>query len=439
MNGLRVANPVAAMNDFAWPHMMPVEQLFPQAAAIDIPAQVKHGLIEAGILAQIKPGATIALAVGSRGITNIKAIVAAVVAQLKAVGAKPFIIPAMGSHGGATPAGQIELLGEYGITETALGVPICAAMESVGIGETEDGVVVYSSTEALRAGGVILINRVKPHTDFSGDIGSGILKMMVVGLGKRVGAANFHTSAVRVGYERVIRTAAKVVMQKLPILGGVAVVENQHHETARLEVLPVADLESRENALFAEAVRLMPQLPFQEIDLLIVDRMGKNISGTGMDTNIIGRSVHGYSSLLSPTNARTPFIRRIFVRDLTPETHGNAVGIGLADVATTRLVKGIDELSTFTNTLTALTPLAAKTPIHFATDREAMEKALVSLAMTDLREAKVVRIQDTLSLAHFLASEACRTELTQQPVPTKCGASEAIQFAADGNLMPLRF
>jgi nickel-dependent lactate racemase len=207
----------------------------------------------AAVRARLKPGAAVAVAVGSRGITNLQAIVGQVLDELRGAGAVPFIVPAMGSHGGATPEGQVELLGEYGITETRMQAPIRAAMEAERIGVTEDGVDVFFSAEALRADGVVVINRVKPHTDFQSDtLGSGLQKMLVVGLGKRVGAANYHTSASRFGYEHVIRTSARVTLSKAPILCGVAIVENQFHETARLEVVLPADLERRESELFAE-------------------------------------------------------------------------------------------------------------------------------------------------------------------------------------------
>jgi hypothetical protein len=391
----------------------------------------------AAVRARLKPGAAVAVAVGSRGITNLQAIVGQVLDELRGAGAVPFIVPAMGSHGGATPEGQVELLGEYGITETRMQAPIRAAMEAERIGVTEDGVDVFSSAEALRADGVVVINRVKPHTDFQSDtLGSGLQKMLVVGLGKRVGAANYHTSASRFGYEHVIRTSARVTLSKAPILCGVAIVENQFHETARLEVVLPADLERRESELYAESRRLMPRLPFDDVDLLIVDRIGKNISGAGMDPNVIGRSIHGYSTLLGDRSFN-PVIRRIIVRGLTPETHGNAVGIGLADFTTARLVRSMNHPVTALNALTALSLNSAKVPIHFETDRETIVRALESLALVQGSQAKVVRILDTLSLERLEVSEAFGEIIAQRDDLEPTGAPRAMDFDATGNLAPM--
>jgi hypothetical protein len=385
--------------------MIRVRQNFPSTPAVDTRQTLAA---EFGKLrGRIQSGHRIAVGVGSRGITNLAEIVHAVLDLLRAAGASPFIIPAMGSHGGASPEGQTEILGTYGITEQAMGVPIRASLDVQQVGESANGVPVYCSREALSADGIILINRIKPHTDFfSATLGSGLLKMSVIGLGKRTGASTMHRAAMEHGYEPMICGMASVMLRQAPILGGVAIIENQVHETARLLVIPGGEIEAAEPALLAEARRLMPALPFEEIDLLIIDRIGKNISGAGMDPNIIGRSVHGYSSMLGRDGRSAPFIRRIFVRDLTPETHGNAIGIGLADFTTTRLVRAMDHRATFINALTAMTPQGAKVPIHGETDREALDFAFDSLALPDRSAARVVRIADTLSLAEMDVSES---------------------------------
>ena len=383
---------------------------------------------------RILPGARIAVGVGSRGITHLAAIVAAVLAEIRRAGAEPFIIPAMGSHGGATPEGQREVLASYGITEAAMGVPILASLEVQQVGATGDGVPVFCSTDALAADGIVLVNRIKPHTDFFGALGSGLVKMSVIGLGKRTGATAMHQAAMHLGYERVIRSMASVLLQNAPVLGGVAILENQFHDTARLLVVPREEIESAEDALLVEARGLMPLLPFEEIDLLIVDRIGKNISGAGMDPNVTGRSIHGYSSLLAREDRPAPFIRRIFVRGLTPETHGNAIGIGMADFTTTRLVRAMDERATFINSLTAMTPQSAKVPVHFDTDREALDRALDSLALPDRRTARLVRIADTLSLAEMEISESLAPELQRHPHLTALDEPHDFFFDADGNL-----
>jgi hypothetical protein len=418
-------------DDLCFPRMVRVRQQF------DVPPGVDARAATAVEIARLKPGirrgTQIAIAVGSRGITNISAIVETVVHEVKSAGAAPFIIPAMGSHGGATPEGQREILAEYGISEQELGAPVRPAMDTEVIGATSDGVEVNWSSEALRAQGVIVINRIKPHTDFQSDtIGSGVLKIMVVGLGKRTGAAAYHAASTRFGYEHMLRTIARVVLQRAPILGGLAIVENQLHQTARVAALLPGEMESGEAELFREAARLMPKLPTEDIDLLIVDRIGKNISGSGMDPNITGRWVHGYSTMLSEARASGPRVRRLFVRDLTPETHGNGIGIGLADLTTTRLVKALDAKKTYINALTSLTPNCAKIPIHFETDREAISMALGSLAMEDTRKAKIVRIADTLTLDQLDISEAGLEP--QPPGVEPVAAAKEMQFDKAGNL-----
>src|SRR5260370_41032629 len=252
-------------------------------------------------------------------------------------------------------------------------VPIRDSLEDRQIGTTAEGIPVFCSTEALKADGIVLINRIKPSTDFEGALGSGIIKMAVIGLGKRDGAAAMHSAATRLGHENVIRKMAQLMIPTAPLLCGVAVLENQRHETSKIVVLPREDIQRGEEALLVEARQLMPSLPFDEIDLLIVDRLGKNISGSGMDPNVTGRWVQGYSSSLAREERPSPFIRRIFVRDLTAETHGNAIGIGLADVTTSRLVRATDNRITYLNALTALTPQCAKIPIPFHTSRQAFE------------------------------------------------------------------
>jgi len=422
----------------ALPRIANVRQHFDVPPAIDPREATRREM--ASLRKGIQAGRQIAVAVGSRGITDIRAVVETVIAEVRNAGASAFIIPAMGSHGGATPEGQREILAEYGISEETFGVPVRASMDTRRLGVTTDGIEVVWSAEAMGADGIIVINRIKPHTDFQSDsIGSGVLKIMVVGLGKRAGAAAYHAASARHGYEHMLRTIGRVVLERAPIIGGLGIVENQLHQTARIAALLPQDMEAREAELFREAKRLMPRLPVEDIDLLIIDRIGKNISGAGMDPNITGRWVHGYSSMLSGDSADRekggPQVRRLFVRELSPETHGNGVGIGLADVTTSRLVKGLDTKKTYINALTSLTPNCAKIPIYFDTDREAISMALGSLAMDDTRVAKIVRIADTLTLDHLQISESAvqapgaKLEMT--------AALAELQFDSDDNLLPL--
>ena len=421
---------------FLFPRMFAVRQKFPASAPLNLPAVVHDEFKTQNVLSSLRPGAQLAVAVGSRGITHIKDIVAAVLSELKAAGAKPFIIPAMGSHGGATAEGQIGVLESYGITEQSMGVSIRASMEVERLGASADGVDVFCSVEALRSDGIVLINRVKPHTDFSGTHGSGVMKMIVIGLGKRTGAATCHGAAGRLGLERAIHGIARVTLRRAPILCGVAIVENQFHDTARIAVMHPAEIETREKELLEEARQLMPRLPFDDIDLLIVDRIGKNVSGSGMDPNVTGRWVHGYSTSLADDNRQSPRIRRIFVRDLTPESHGNAIGIGFADITTTRLVNAMDKPVTYVNALTSLTPHGAKIPIHFDTDRECIGQALATLAIPDTRQAKVVRIADTLSVVNLEVSEAYAELVKQRGDLETVEAPREMLFDGMNNLLP---
>lgn len=413
------------------PKMVPIAQQFPLSPPLNVDETIEQQFRR---FHTVKPGARIAMAVGSRGITNLSQIVGAIIRILKSAGAKPFIIPAMGSHGGATPEGQASLLAEYGITEQLLGVPVRASLEVERIGSSPEGIDVFCSVEAMHSDGVILINRIKPHTDFSGRIGSGILKMSVIGLGKRLGAAQYHVGASRFGYEEVLRSLAKVVIRTAPILCGVGIIENQRHQTANIALVARDEIETREEQLFLEAKVLMPKLPLDDIDFLIVDYLGKNISGAGMDPNIIGRGVHGYSSLLGQRNVPPPRIKRIFVRDLTAESHGNAIGIGFADLTTTRLVQKIDRSVTYINALTSLTPNGAKIPIHFDTDRQALELGLKSLGLADPSQAIIVRIADTLSLESVEISESALAKLNHCQVK---GPARPMEFDSAGNLSPL--
>ena len=413
----------------AVPRMFKVRQEFPRPEPLDVPSTVAAQI--ASVQDRLQPHARVAVTVGSRGISNIREIVRAVLDALKAAGVQPFILPAMGSHGGATPEGQKRILADYGITEETMGVPIEAAMATREVGRTADGIRAFTSAVALEADGIVVLNRVKPHTDyFSRTLGSGLIKMMVVGMGKHDGAANFHRTALHRGYEETLRMLGRVVLREAPILFGIGLVEHQYHDTARIEAVRPEDIEAREAELFAEAAALLPKLPFDDADLLVVDQIGKNISGPGMDPNVIGRHAHHYSTLLQNALEVTPFIRRIYVRGLTPETHGNAIGVGLADAVHVRLTEAMDAESTFVNVRTSLTLHNAKMPMHFPNDRAALAGLLDSLALPDPALARVMRIRNTLDLAQlelseaFAAEVATREDLTALSEPAEWGFAQ---------------
>lgn len=430
MDGAGPVRQIARMQDGLLPEMLAVRQVFPLTPALDLPAAVEREL--APIVTPLPRGATVAVAVGSRGITGLAVIVKAALDRLRGLGLRPFLVPAMGSHGGGTPEGQLAILARYGISEAALGVPVRAGMETADLSAGTGPSRAPFAAAALEADAILLINRVKPHTDFSGTVGSGLLKMLVVGLGKHAGASNYHATATRLGYEEVLLQLADVMLPKVPLAGGLAIIENQRHETARIVGVPAAELRSREPTLCAEAGQLMPRLPFDDLDLLIVDRMGKNISGTGMDPAVIGRTVHGYS-LKDLDRQPPPRIRRLVVRELTPESGGNAIGIGMADFTTTRLVNAINWEVTRVNTLTAISFQSVKLPLHFATDREAIEVALRTLALPDPAEARVVRVRDTLSVEQFQMSPACRALSSRTPL-VELGPPARTMFDGQGNL-----
>jgi Lactate racemase N-terminal domain len=420
-----------------FPKMLAMEQSYPASPALDFPALLEQQFTQTGLRDQIKPGMRIALGVGSRGITNLKDIVQATLGVLTRAGARPFIIPAMGSHAGATSQGQTEMLASYGVTSESMGVPIDASMEVKKIGTALDGLDVVFSVPALAADGIVVLNRIKPHTDFRGTLGSGIQKMLVIGFGKQVGAANTHRAAAHAGYEPVLRACAKTILGSVPIFGAVALLEDQHHQTAVVEVIRPENIVHREDLLFQKAQSLLARLPFDDIDLLIIDRMGKDISGSGMDTNVIGRDISGYLSSLHPDGSITPRVSRIFVRDLTPASNGNGVGIGLADFTTARLVKSLNLQYTYMNALTSLGLVPAKIPIYFESDREGIQAALTSLAAADPGDLRVVRIADTLNLERFQASEPCVRALNGHLGVKTAGTAREMDFDTAGNLLPM--
>jgi hypothetical protein len=417
------------------PNLIEITQTYPSSPQLNFRALLAEQFQRQGLGSQISPGMRIAVGVGSRGIANLKEIVQAAVSLLTTAGARPFVIPAMGSHGGATPAGQTKVLAEYGVTPETIGAPIEASMDVEPIGKAFDGLDVLFSTAALRADAIVVMNRIKPHTDFRGTLGSGIQKMLAIGFGKQAGAANAHRAAAHRGHEAVIREFAGVILSKAPVLCGIALLEDQNHQTAELKVIPAKNIASEEAALFKKAASWMPRLPLDEIDLLIVDQIGKEISGTGMDTNIIGRDITGYSTSLDHNGSLKPHISRIFVRDLSPLTYGNGIGIGLADFTTSRAVKALDLHAMYLNAVTSIGLHPAKVPMYFDSDREAIHHAVSTLACSHSEKARIVRISNTLNLSRMLVSDCCSEILAGQPQVKIAGGPRPIQFDDGGNLL----
>ncbi|MFN0124020.1 MAG: lactate racemase domain-containing protein [Blastocatellia bacterium] len=418
------------------PKVFRVRQNFQTPRVDDIPAAVAAAMER--FRPRLTPGATVAVGAGSRGISHIAVIIRAVCEVLRDFGAQPFIIPAMGSHGGATAEGQLHILEGYGITAEAMGVPIRATMDVVELGRTPSGVMVYQDRHAAEADFILPVNRVKLHTDFKGETESGVVKMTAVGFGKLAGAKEYHRQAFHLTFPRVFQEVARQVLSTGRMLGGLGILENPLHETARIAAVSADNFIGEEQALLAEARAMMPRIPCERIDLLIVDEIGKNISGAGLDTNIIGRSVNGYVENV-PTHANTPVIKRMLVCDLTPESNGNGVGIGMADFTTARFMDKLDLNASVINCLTAMTPFNIKLPIYFPTDREAIAAGIRTAGREDLSQGRVVRIKNTLSLSEIEMSAHYLDEISARGDLTVLGEPRDMDFMDNGNLRVFEF
>ncbi len=408
--------------------MIRVKQAFHGPTIKDVPVAVRTAL---GRLAlPVKAGQSVALTVGSRGVVNIDAIVRATVEHMKALGAQPFIIPAMGSHGGGTAEGQRSVLEHYGVTEATMDCPVRATMDVVQVGEAL-GLPIWLDRYAAEADWVGVINRIKPHTGFTGDIGSGLLKMMTIGTGKHRGAVQAHRANIRLGYERMITGLGAGMLRSGRIAFGLGVVENGYDETALVQAFLPGDLEAGERELLRKARAWMAKLPFEAVDLLIVDEIGKEISGTGMDTNVIGRHATWFEQPFT-----SPRITFVLACDTTANTYGNANGIGLADFTTRRLADKIDWEPTYVNALTACSPGGPKLPVVLDSTREAVAVALSCLGLDRSEDARVVRIQNTLRLTEVEVSEAFMADLPGRDDLTPLGEPAAMTFDPDGTLPP---
>jgi hypothetical protein len=368
----------------------------------DIPATVRAQLESLQLQTKIRPGQSVAIPAGSRGIANIALILRETVAYFQSIGAAPFLVPAMGSHGGGTVHGQLKMLASLGVTEEFVGVPIRATMETVIVAQTSNGLPVHFDKYASQADHVFVVGRVKPHTRFVGPVESGLHKMMLIGLGKHEGAKIYHRGILTMSFPEIIDAVAEQVLQVCRICGGLAILENAEDETAMLEAVRPENFKTREPELLLLANQWLPRLPFNDVDLLIVDQIGKNISGVGMDANVVGRKFNDHAA----TEQDLARCRRIFVRSLTKETHGNATGIGMAEFTTQRCVDQIDHEITRINCITGNHPEAAMIPVTLPNDALAVETALQTIGMTEPEDAKIIQISDTLHLTRVRVSEA---------------------------------
>ena len=416
----------------AYPRMFRVRQQFDAPKLDDIADTIRKEMAKLSLAEKVKPGQSIAISVGSRGIANIALIVKTVAEELKAIGGKPFVVPAMGSHGGGTAEGQKAIVENYGVTEEYTGAPIKSSMEVVKVGEIEHGVPVYFDKNAYEADHVIVAGRVKPHTDFAGEIESGLHKMMLIGLGKHEGAKVYHQAIAQFSFDHIVRAIGKTVIDKCDILMGLAILENPSDETALIEAVAPDQFVTRETELLIKAKEWIQRLPVKYVDVLIVDEIGKNISGTGLDTNVVGRKFNNHVAMKD----EFPKVKRIYLRDLTEITHGNATGIGISEFAHSRLVNKINYEITYINCITGSHPTAAGVPIHFDTDRRNLEEALKTVGYVKPENAKVIRIHNTLELDEILVSEIYLDELKGVEGITILEEPKDMEFDENGDLLP---
>jgi hypothetical protein len=398
MIGDRIEVEIAGGLDVPLPRMVTVRQKFESLRLSDISGVIAAEFARPEIRSRVKPGQSIAVGCGSRGVANIALIVKCVIRELKALGAQPFIFPAMGSHGAATAEGQKKVLEGYGISEAATGVPVRATMDTVVVGQLEDGTPVHMDRHAAEADAIVVINRIKPHTAFRGATESGITKMLSIGIGKIIGATTYHAHGMDT-FPQLLPRVRDVQLKARNVLFGVGVVENAYDQTAHIEAVVSRQIASREPELQQMAKSLMPRLLFSEIDVLVIEEMGKNISGAGFDPNITGRNRRAVQWKLDP------LVKKIVVLGLTPESHGNATGIGGADVITMRLYREMDIGATYANIITSMNLDGAAIPIVMNNDREAVSLAVKTVVRVKPQDCRIVRIRNTLELGEIEVSE----------------------------------
>lgn len=415
-----------------YPEMFRIRQNIQAPRVVDIEKEMDRQLAPIEAATRVNPGSSIAITAGSRGIANIDRVLKRLVDHLRQWGAKPFIVPAMGSHGGATAEGQVKVLESLNITEAHIGAPVRASMEVTEIARSEFGFPVLVDRLAAAADGLVVVNRIKPHTEFEGPIESGLMKMMAIGMGNHQGCFQVHKQTVNHGYRRVIPAIGRTILKTLPVLFGIGIVENIYDETAYIRAIPAEDIYDQEKALLTQAKQLMAQLPVDRLDVLIVDEIGKNISGTGMDTNVIGRIM-----FIGEKEPDGPTITRIVALDITDASHGNAVGIGLADYTVQRLVDKLDLAAVATNAITAMTPEKGRIPIALPTDREAVEAALHTIGAVDPANARIAHIKNTLEMSQLDVSAAVFKDLETSSHLELVSELGALRFDDRGELAPV--
>lgn len=414
------------------PELLLMRQCFARPRVEDVAAEVAAIVERQEVVEKMRPGARIAIAVGSRGIANIALIVQTLVAILKRQGAEPFIVPAMGSHGGATPEGQLEVLTSLGVTSEYVGAPTVSSLDVDQLGELPNGLPVYIDRAAHQADGIIVVNRIKPHTDFSAPIESGLAKMVAIGLGKHQGALTVHSWGLT-GLTIQLPEAAQFTVQHAAILFGLAIIENAYDEVAEIVPVPPSGIGTEiEQALTERAKAYMPRLPWNQLDVLVIDEMGKDISGAGMDPNIIGRMRWGEQK------ATAADITCIAVLDLTDASHGNSIGMGMADFTTRKFLEKVDSEAAYINSLTAgvIALNSAKLPMVLEDERAAVAAAIRSSGRPDLKRIQLARIQNTLKLEYILASPAALNSIRTGSNIEVIGSIGEFRIEPDNSLTP---
>ncbi|MGA2059324.1 MAG: lactate racemase domain-containing protein [Thermoguttaceae bacterium] len=423
---------MSQISDF--PKIFRLRQRFDSACIKDAPAEVQRQLAALNLGEKVQPGQSVAITAGSRGITNIGEIIRAIADHFKRLGAKPFIVPAMGSHGGGTAEGQRQIIESYGITEELAGCPIRSSVETVEVCRSDHGFAVHFDRFASEADHVVVCNRVKPHSGFHGPIESGLMKMLLIGLGNCEGARIYHRAILDHSFEQIVHSVAEKVISACPILTGVAIVENAYDQTALIEAVRPQDFETRERELLVLAKKLMPRLPFDVVDVLVIDRMGKDISGVGVDPNVVGRKFNDHKAV----EGESPKVRRICLRGLTPASHGNATGMGMAEFCKSEFLRQADPAATRLNCLVSGHVSAAMPPLDFQSDRDMLHAALGTIGLVEPSNAKLIWIADTLHLDEVECSAAYLDEAQHRKDLEILTKTRELPFDNDGNLPELK-
>jgi len=413
-----------------YPRIFRLRQKTVAPRVADVPGAVEGALAGLQLGGKIKPGQSVAITAGSRGVANLAVILKAVVDHVKALGADPFIVPAMGSHGGATAQGQRAVVESYGVTEESVGCPIRSGMETVVVCRTAEGFPVHFDRHAFEADHVVVCNRIKPHTRFVGDIESGLMKMLLIGLGKCAGATIYHRAIQDYSFGQIIRSVAGEVLKRCHIAAGLAIVENALDQTALIEGVPPEQFESREKELLVLAKQWMGKLPFDRADVLLIDEIGKNVSGTGLDTNVVGRKFDDHRAV----EGEFPKVKIIVLRGLTEATHGNAVGLGCAEFCKSRLLREMDVHATRINAITAGHLGAALLPMDYETDREILDLALGTIGLVEPPNARLLWIKNTLEVGELECSTAYLEEARRRDDLEVLTEPRDLPLDAAGNL-----